>query len=107
MNDKFSGLNPEHCQDGRAYLQERLKEPEFRIAFEAEGIRMQIAQQVLERRKALKLTQKQLAKRINSGQKVISRIERADVSVGVDLLQRVATALGGKVSVNMDFNQPA
>lgn len=106
MNDNFSGLNPEHCQDGRAYLQKRLKEPDFRVAFEAEGVRIQIAQQVLERRKALHLTQKQLAERIQSGQKVISRIERADVSVGVDLLQRVATALGGKVSVSMDFSQP-
>lgn len=107
MNDPFDGLNPDHCQDGNTYLQERLKDPQFKIAYEVEGVRIQIAEKILERRRALHLTQKQLADRAMTGQKVISRIERAEISVGVDLLQRVVKALGGEISVDMNFAHPA
>ena len=103
MNDKFSGLDHDHCQDGDAYIQEHLKDPQFQVAYEAEGVRIQIAEKILERRKALHITQKQLAERAMTNQKVISRIERGEVSVGVDLLQRITEALGGRVSFSMNF----
>lgn len=101
MNKKFSGLNPQYCQDGDAYLQERLKDPAFRKAWDEESLKIKIAMKVHSQRKAKGLSQTGLAKMANISQKVISRIEHADVSVGVDLLQRIAGALGIKITLTL------
>ncbi|MBF0445707.1 MAG: helix-turn-helix transcriptional regulator [Magnetococcales bacterium] len=47
------------------------------------------------------LTQASFAKRVHTDQTVISRIERGNVSVGVDLLQRIVHALGAKITVTI------
>ncbi|MBI5427917.1 MAG: helix-turn-helix transcriptional regulator [Nitrospinae bacterium] len=46
-----------------------------------------------------------LAKKAHTTQKVISRIEHGEVSVGVDLLQRIAAALD--LEVNISLRRPS
>lgn len=68
-------------------------------AYDEESLKFKIAQTVYGKRKAKNLSQVKLAKKAHTTQKVISRIEHGEVSIGVDLLQRIATALNLKVSI--------
>lgn len=99
MKEKI--VNRDHLVSGRAYLQNRLQDPEFKAAYEAEQIRAEVARVFKEKRKSLKISQSELAKKSHTDQKVISRIENGATSVGVDLLQKVASALGAKISITL------
>ncbi|KKR22052.1 MAG: hypothetical protein UT48_C0001G0065 [Parcubacteria group bacterium GW2011_GWE2_39_37] len=57
-----------------------------------------IAEEVYSARIALKLSQQDLAKIVGTTQKVISKIENAEVNFGVDLILRISRAL------NIQFN---
>ena len=92
-------LNKAFLKDAQPSIDKWMKNPEFREAYEEEGLKIQIAEQIRMRRKAMKLTQAKLAERVKTDQKVISRIERGNVSVGVDLLQRIAYALETKINL--------
>lgn len=94
-------LNEGYLKDDMPYIETRLKDPEFREVYEEEGLKIQISEQIRRRRKAMKLTQAKLAEKIKTDQTVISRIERGHVSVGVDLLQRIAHALEAKITFTL------
>jgi ribosome-binding protein aMBF1 (putative translation factor) len=57
-------------------------------------LRLRLAVEIYKEREKLGLSQQDLAKKINSTQKVISNLENGDVNVGIDLISRVARALG-------------
>jgi ribosome-binding protein aMBF1 (putative translation factor) len=57
-------------------------------------IKYAMVHQILERRRELHWTQKQLAEKAGIGQAVISRIERGRLSPTIDTYARLATALG-------------
>jgi transcriptional regulator with XRE-family HTH domain len=57
-------------------------------------VRATLVNQILERRRDLHWTQKQLAEKAGIGQAVISRIERGRLSPTIDTYARLATALG-------------
>ena len=63
---------------------------------EVEYIELKVAlsQALLERRKKIKLTQAQLAKKLKSSQSRVARMEKGDPSVSVDLLVRSLLATG-------------
>lgn len=60
---------------------------------EAAKVRIRLAIEVFKGREARGLTQQALAKTVGTTQKVISRIENADVNIGIDLLNRIAESL--------------
>jgi len=91
-------LNNAFLKDAQPSFDQWMEDPEFQEAYEEESLKIQIAESIRTRRKALKLTQAMLAKRVKTDQKVISRIEQGNVSVGVDLLQRIAYALGTRIT---------
>ena len=55
--------------------------------------RIKFAIQVYNQREKIGLSQRELAKKIDSTQKVVSKIENGDVNVGIDLINRLADAL--------------
>jgi transcriptional regulator with XRE-family HTH domain len=61
--------------------------------------RLEIALAVRRQRKAQKLTQQQLAGRINSTQPRVVKIEQAASDVSLDQLLRAFTAAGGRITV--------
>jgi DNA-binding XRE family transcriptional regulator len=63
---------------------------------EVEYIELKVAlsQALLERRKKIKLTQAQLAKKLNSSQSRVAKMEKGDPSVSVDLLVKSLLATG-------------
>ncbi len=66
-----------------------------------------IARQVMLRRGQLKLTQKQLAKRVGTSHSVISRIESGQHSTSVTTLQRLAKALNLKLIIDFEIDEQA
>lgn len=61
--------------------------------------RVEAALAVRRQREALKLTQSQLASRINTSQPRIAKIERAAPDVSLDQMLRAFAAAGGSISV--------
>lgn len=84
------------------HLKESLKDPEFCRAWEASEVEYQLSRQIIAQRLRTKMTQGQLAKKANTTQAVISRIERMTTNVSVDLLKRIAVAFGSKLRVQFD-----
>jgi transcriptional regulator with XRE-family HTH domain len=71
--------------------------------------RIKLGVEIYNTRENLKISQQELAKKAETTQKVISKIENGDVNVGFSLLNRIADVLGfnhenwGRI---FDFNTP-
>ncbi len=82
------------------HLQESLKDPAFRKVWEASEVEYQLSRQIITNRLKKKMTQKDLARKANTTQAVISRIERMATNVSVELLKRIAGAFGSRLKVS-------
>ena len=77
------------------------KSRDFRKAYDEEVARLHIGYKIAQLRKQRNLTQQELARRINSSQQTISRIEDTrNARLNFKTLIRVATALKAKVHVD-------
>ena len=90
-------------------LKEQLKDPEFRFYFERARAIRNIAELVLKARKKAKLTQSQLAKKAQTTQAVIARLESGNDrrTPSLELLKRIARALNARLQVSFDFDRAA
>ena len=77
--------------------EQRRKDPEFA----AEWDKRQLARRIRELREAHKLTQAGLAARAHTTQSAIARLESGQVTPKLDLLQKIAAAMG--LRLNVDF----
>ncbi|MBF0275637.1 MAG: helix-turn-helix transcriptional regulator [Nitrospinae bacterium] len=98
--EKFT-LRQDRLRDGDAYIEERLKDPEFKKTWDEESLKVQVAIRVHESRKKKGFSQEKLAKEAHTTQKVISKIEHGEVSIGLDLLQRIAHVLDFRVNLSL------
>ena len=73
---------------------ELLKNKKFVVAYVAQVPEFQIAKQLIDARLKRNLTQAELAKKIDTGQAVISRLEGLNAKPSISLLERLAKALG-------------
>lgn len=76
-----------------------LKTPEFKKIHEESRLEFEIARAIIHARIAKGLTQKQLAKRLHTGQSAISRVERANTTPSISFLKKLAVALNTTLSV--------
>ena len=83
------------------YLKDELKNPEFKRFFEEYGKQLEIAYQILQLRKKRGLSQSELAKKIGTKQSNVARIESGGQNITVNLLDKIATALGASLSVKL------
>lgn len=74
-------------------LAKRLKNPEFRKAWKESEPEYLLATQLLEKRLAKKLSQRDLAKKLHTSQAVVSRIETMSGNPTLSLLKKIASAL--------------
>ena len=82
------------------YLEEELKDPEFREAFDEEEVYASLAIQIAKIRQNNKLTQKELAKRLHTTQQTISRLENIrNKSYSLQTLIKLARILDKRVNV--------
>ncbi|OGG29266.1 hypothetical protein A3A63_03670 [Candidatus Gottesmanbacteria bacterium RIFCSPLOWO2_01_FULL_46_9] len=84
------------------HLNESLKDPVFKKEWEASEVEYQVSRQIISERLRQHMTQKELAKKVNTTQAVISRIEHMTENVSMELLKRIATAFGTRVKVQFE-----
>ena len=85
--------------DFQSYLKKELKNPEFKKHYDEYGKQLEIAYQILELRKKKNISQAQLAKKIGTKQSNIARMEAGQQNFSVDILGRIAEALGCNVKI--------
>jgi DNA-binding XRE family transcriptional regulator len=82
------------------YLKKELKDSEFREVFDEEEIYASLAIQISKIRQKEKLTQKELAKRLDTTQQTISRLENIhNKSYSLKTLIKLARILNKSVSI--------
>lgn len=80
-------------------LKRRLRNPEFRKAWEESETEYLLAKQLIKKRLAKKMSQRDLAKKLKTSQAVISRIETMSGNPSLSLLKRIAEALDSKLTL--------
>lgn len=83
------------------HLKTSLKDPEFRKAWEASEAEYQISRALIAARISRKISQRELAKRANTTQAVISRLESMSANPSIGLIQKIASALNLKLKIQL------
>jgi predicted transcriptional regulator len=81
------------------YLNEQLKNKEFKEEWDKLELRYQFVRKLISLREESKVSQAELAKKVGTTQSVISRIENGSVNIGIDMIQRIASAFGRTAEV--------
>lgn len=77
-----------------------LKNLKFKQALKETKLEYQIARAIIEARVNKKLTQNELAKKLNTRQSVISRVENAKTTPSLSFLKRLASVMGTTLQVS-------
>jgi ribosome-binding protein aMBF1 (putative translation factor) len=85
--------------DFDSYLKKQLKNKEFKKHYDEYGKQLEIAYQILQLRKKKNISQAQLAKKIGTKQSNIARMESGEQNFSVDILGKIAEALGCNVKI--------
>ena len=83
------------------HKKELMKDPEFRREWERTRVEREISMVLIRTRIKKKMTQAQLARKMRTKQSVISRVENAQTKPTLSFLERLAGALGGKLTVSL------
>lgn len=83
------------------HLKNSLKNPEFRKAWEESEAEYQISRALIAARLSKKISQRELAKRANTTQAVISRLESMSANPSIGLIQKVASALNLRLKIQL------
>jgi len=83
-------------------LKNKLDDKEFSILYDKEEIKNKIAQIVIQLRQREGLTQEEMAKRANTSQPVIARLERGTDhrTPSLELLNKIAHSLGRELEIS-------
>jgi len=84
------------------YLQQELKDPEFKKLYDEEGVKLEVAYTLLQLRKKQKMSQAQLAKQIGTTQSNLARIEAGNQNLTIQMMHRIAKALGKELVVKFN-----
>lgn len=85
--------------DMQKYLEEQLKNPEFKKEYDALEPEFAVIRAILDARREKGITQKELSERTGIAQGDISKLENGSANPSVKTLKRVAAALGKKVKI--------
>ena len=80
-------------------IEEDMKDPEFVKEFEALREEFDLVEELIKARKAVKMTQKQVAERMGTSQSQITRLESGKGTISS--LRRYAKATGRKVKITL------
>lgn len=78
----------------RDYINEQLKDPEFKKEWDNLEPEMEIVRAMIKARTAQNLTQKDLAEKTGINQANISKLENGNMNPSLKLLKRIADGLG-------------
>lgn len=80
---------------------EWMKDEEFKKEYERLAPRYAIISQLIEARAKKGLTQKELAQKIGTKQSAIARLEAGNVNPTIDFLNKIASVLGTKLTIQL------
>ena len=80
-----------------SYLQEKLKNPEFKAEYDALDPEISIMQAMIDARKESGLTQKELSEKTGITQADISRLEKGNANPSLKTLQRLAAGMNMRI----------
>lgn len=83
----------------RETLNQQLKDADFKKEYDSLEGEYQFINALLDARKAVNLTQKQLAEKTGIAQSEISRIERGNANPSLKTMERLASGMGMTVKV--------
>ncbi|WP_227763702.1 helix-turn-helix domain-containing protein [Zhaonella formicivorans] len=86
--------------DLQKYIEKQLEDPEFKQAWEETELEFNIAKAIIQRRKELGLSQKDIAEKLNTKQSAISRIESGQ-NLTISMLHKLAKALNMEVELKL------
>ncbi len=86
--------------DFQKYLQENLKDADFKKHFDEYGKQLEIAYQILQLRKKRKMSQKKLAEKIGTTQSNVARMEAGQQNFTTSTLSKIASAFNCEVKVD-------
>jgi transcriptional regulator with XRE-family HTH domain len=86
----------------REWLDRELQDPEFKRHYEEASIKWRVAMQIVGARHKANLTQGELARQIGDKQQNVSRIERGEQNVTIGTLDKIAKAVGGRLTVRIE-----
>ena len=101
LYDIIINMNKQKIYTFQDDLRESLKDPEFKKAWDESEPEYLLSKQLIEKRLAKKLSQRDLAKKANTTQAIISRIESMNGNPSLHFLKKVATALDTKLSISI------
>src|SRR3989344_9648548 len=78
-----------------------MKNPKFVAEWKKVEPEYQVARQMIGARIKKKMSQEELAKKVGTGQAVISRLEGMNASPSLSLLKRISDALGTKITITI------
>lgn len=78
-----------------------MKDSEFRYEYEKLAPEREIASQMIGARIKKKMTQEELAKKVGTGQAVISRLEGMNAKPSITLLKRISDALETPIKITI------
>ncbi|MFZ1643137.1 MAG: helix-turn-helix transcriptional regulator [Candidatus Contendobacter sp.] len=84
-----------------------MKNPEFKVAYEAMEEEFALASALIEARAYADLTQEELAQRMGTTQAVIARLESGRVKPSTRTLERFAKATGTRLQITFKPERPA
>jgi ribosome-binding protein aMBF1 (putative translation factor) len=90
----------------REWAEERLKDPEFKAAYDALEDEFALAGALIEARSKADMTQEQVAEAMGTTQTVIARLESGRTMPSTRTLERFAKATGTKLRISFEPGKP-
>lgn len=84
----------------KEFRKELMADPKVKKAYDDLQPEFAIVQTIIDARVKKKISQEELARRMGTGQAVISRLENANAKPSLSLIKRLANALGLKVEIH-------
>lgn len=91
----------------REWAQERLKDPEFKAAYDALDDEFALAGALIEARSKADMTQEQVAEAMGTTKTVIARLESGRTMPSTRTLERFAKATGMRLRISFEPAKPA
>jgi len=82
------------------HFKSKMKDKDFKEAFEKERHRLEIAYKISQMRTKKHFSQEQLARKIDTTQSVIARIEAGQQNFTTDTLQKIASAFNKNLKID-------
>lgn len=82
------------------HLKESLKDPKFKKEWDKSETEYQLSCKLIELRLKNKISQSELAKKANTTQAIISRIESMSANPSIETLKKIGSALNCNLTIN-------